>query len=109
MNIRKFLSVHNSLACTQYLMSTLVLRCAYMQVLPIAESKLKQQYCVFAGGLNYQIEHHLFPTLPRHNLAKIQNRVQSLCERHGLLYETCGMGVGTVRVLQRLAHVASHA
>lgn len=62
-----------------------------------------------AGGLNYQIEHHLFPTLPRHNLAKIQSRVQSLCERHGLLYESCGMGVGTVRVLQRLAYVASHA
>lgn len=63
----------------------------------------------FTGGLNYQIEHHLFPTLPRHNLAKIQSRVQSLCERHGLLYESCGMRVGTVRVLQRLAHVASHA
>lgn len=63
----------------------------------------------FTGGLNYQIEHHLFPTLPRHNLAKIQKRVQGLCEKHGLVYESCGMAVGTVRVLQRLAHVASHA
>jgi len=64
---------------------------------------------VRAGGLNYQIEHHLFPTLPRHNLGKIQSRVQQLCEKHGLLYERCGMAVGTVRVLQRLAHVASFA
>ena len=62
-----------------------------------------------AGGLNYQIEHHLFPTLPRHNLGKVQQKVQALCEKHGLVYENCGMGVGTVRVLQRLAHVASHA
>lgn len=23
------------------------------------------------GGLNYQIEHHLFPTMPRHNLHKV--------------------------------------
>ena len=25
------------------------------------------------GGLNYQIEHHLFPTMPRHNLKKVQD------------------------------------
>ena len=25
------------------------------------------------GGLNYQIEHHLFPTMPRHNLSKVRN------------------------------------
>ena len=62
-----------------------------------------------AGGLNYQIEHHLFPTLPRHNLSKVQQKVQQLCEKHGLHYENCGMAAGTVRVLQRLAHVASHA
>lgn len=23
------------------------------------------------GGLNYQIEHHLFPTMPRNNLKKV--------------------------------------
>ena len=26
----------------------------------------------FAGGLNYQIEHHLFPMLPRHNFHKVR-------------------------------------
>ena len=25
----------------------------------------------FAGGLNYQIEHHLFPMLPRHSFHKV--------------------------------------
>ena len=29
------------------------------------------------GGLNYQIEHHLFPTMPRSNLAKSQRLVQN--------------------------------
>ncbi|KAL2621894.1 hypothetical protein R1flu_002099 [Riccia fluitans] len=28
-------------------------------------------YDWFSGGLNWQIEHHLFPTLPRHNLHKL--------------------------------------
>ena len=31
------------------------------------------------GGLNYQIEHHLFPTMPRPNLARAQDLVRSFC------------------------------
>ena len=73
------------------------------------QAQLVESHHAFAGGLNYQIEHHLFPTLPRHNLGKVQQKVQELCEKHGLHYENCGMAVGTVRVLQRLADVASHA
>jgi fatty acid desaturase len=38
------------------------------------------------GGLNYQIEHHLFPTMPRFNLAKAQRIVQPFCIRHELPY-----------------------
>jgi fatty acid desaturase len=38
------------------------------------------------GGLNYQIEHHLFPTMPRRNLRHCQPLVRSFCARHGLLY-----------------------
>jgi fatty acid desaturase len=40
----------------------------------------------FTGHLNFQIEHHLFPTMPRHNLYKIAPLVKSLCERHGVPY-----------------------
>jgi fatty acid desaturase len=38
------------------------------------------------GGLNYQIEHHLFPTMPRFNLAKAQRFVQAFCIRQELPY-----------------------
>jgi len=41
----------------------------------------------FTGGLNRQIEHHLFPTLPRHNLQKAEKLIAALCSKHGLLYE----------------------
>lgn len=38
------------------------------------------------GGLNYQIEHHLFPSMPRPNLIKVRPLVRAHCERHGVQY-----------------------
>ncbi|XP_075403727.1 fatty acid desaturase 2-like protein FADS2B [Tenrec ecaudatus] len=40
----------------------------------------------FTGHLNFQIEHHLFPTMPRHNYHKVAPLVRSLCAKHGLPY-----------------------
>jgi fatty acid desaturase len=38
------------------------------------------------GGLNYQIEHHLFPNMPRPNLRHAQPLIRAFCEEHGLAY-----------------------
>ena len=38
------------------------------------------------GGLNYQIEHHLFPNMPRPNLRHVQPLVRAFCEEHGVAY-----------------------
>ena len=38
------------------------------------------------GGLNYQIEHHLFPSMPRPNLRRAVPIVREFCEDHGLPY-----------------------
>jgi len=38
------------------------------------------------GGLNYQIEHHLFPSMPRPNLKLVQPMVREHCAKHGVLY-----------------------
>jgi fatty acid desaturase len=38
------------------------------------------------GGLNYQIEHHLFPSMPRPNLRRSQPLVRAFCLQHGLAY-----------------------
>lgn len=40
----------------------------------------------WSGHLNFQIEHHLFPTMPRHNLAKVAPLVKSLCQKYNLEY-----------------------
>uniref|UniRef100_A0A2R8MZQ6 Acyl-CoA (8-3)-desaturase n=1 Tax=Callithrix jacchus TaxID=9483 RepID=A0A2R8MZQ6_CALJA len=42
----------------------------------------------FSGHLNFQIEHHLFPTMPRHNYHKVAPLVQSLCAKHGIEYKS---------------------
>ncbi|WP_019634593.1 fatty acid desaturase family protein [Actinomadura atramentaria] len=42
------------------------------------------------GGLNYQIEHHLFPSVPRPSLRALQPLVREHCARVGLPYEETG-------------------
>ncbi len=43
------------------------------------------------GGLNYQIEHHLFPSMPSPSLPRSQALVRAFCEQHGLRY--CEKGI----------------
>ncbi len=38
------------------------------------------------GGLNYQIEHHLFPSMPRPSLRQVQGLVRDFCAATGLGY-----------------------
>jgi fatty acid desaturase len=53
------------------------------------------------GGLNYQIEHHLFPSMPRPNLRRAQTLVRGFCHEHGVAYcETT--------ILRSWRHVLSH-
>lgn len=42
----------------------------------------------FHGGLQYQIEHHLFPQLPRHRLPLVKPVLLEICSRHGIRYES---------------------
>ena len=41
---------------------------------------------VVLGGLNYQIEHHLFPSMPRPNLRRCRPLVRKFCRERGLPY-----------------------
>ncbi|XXG85291.1 hypothetical protein AAC387_Pa11g0396 [Persea americana] len=42
----------------------------------------------FHGGLQFQVEHHLFPRLPRCNLRKIAPVVRDLCKKYNLPYNS---------------------
>lgn len=43
------------------------------------------------GGLNYQIEHHVFPRMPSANLHKVRPMVQAHCAEHGIPYTETGL------------------
>ncbi|WP_461145676.1 fatty acid desaturase family protein [Salinifilum aidingensis] len=54
------------------------------------------------GGLNYQIEHHLFPSMPRPNLRHAQRIVREHCASRGVLYSQCGLFHSYALVLRHL-------
>jgi len=55
------------------------------------------------GGLNYQIEHHLFPNMPRPNLRRAQPLVRAFCVHHGLAYTEASL-VGSYAEAVRHLH-----
>jgi fatty acid desaturase len=61
------------------------------------------------GGLNYQVEHHLFPSLPRHNYHLVAPLVQEACARHQIPYHKVTFLQGMREVLERLRRVSELA
>ncbi|TPQ21611.1 acyl-CoA desaturase [Streptomyces sporangiiformans] len=57
------------------------------------------------GGLNYQIEHHLFPSMPRPSLRHVQELVRTFCARHGIAYYETGLFDSYAQVLRHLHSV----
>jgi len=43
------------------------------------------------GGLNYQIEHHLFPNMPRASLRKVAPMIREYCRDKGVVYTEVSM------------------
>lgn len=54
------------------------------------------------GGLNHQVEHHLYPHMPRPNLRRAQPVVESFCERHGIPYSKTTLVRSYAEVLRHL-------
>lgn len=57
-------------------------------------------------GLNYQIEHHLFPTCPRNKLKLLTPYVQDVCRRMNLEFTTVGIVETNRMILRELRAVA---
>lgn len=54
------------------------------------------------GGLNYQIEHHLFPSMPRPSLRRCRSLVQAFCAQHELPYHELNLVASYAQVLRAL-------
>ena len=57
------------------------------------------------GGLNYQIEHHLFPSMPRPALGRSQPLIMEFCRQHGLPYCEASLVGSYAQALRYLAIV----
>ena len=58
------------------------------------------------GGLQFQIEHHLWPRIPRHNLRSVRDIVKPFCAKHGVTYNELGFVDANRRVLSKLRQTA---
>ena len=59
------------------------------------------------GGLEYQVDHHLFPTMPRHHLPAAHELIVSFCKEHGIKYNEASLLKGTMDVIEHLDVVAT--
>ncbi len=62
-------------------------------------------FAVIFGGLNYQIEHHLFPSMPSRNLRRCQPIVKKFCEGRGVTYCETSLFASYARALSYLNSV----
>ncbi|MDP8950858.1 MAG: fatty acid desaturase, partial [Actinomycetota bacterium] len=59
------------------------------------------------GGLNYQIEHHLFPSMPRNKLREAQSIVKAFCREHAIAYHETSVLRSYREILQHLHEVGA--
>lgn len=57
------------------------------------------------GGLNFQIEHHLFPTMPRKNLRSARRIIKDFCRTRQIPYYETGMIRSYVEILRHMHRV----
>jgi fatty acid desaturase len=60
---------------------------------------------VAMGGLNYQIEHHLFPSMPRPHLRRAAPVIAAYCRAHGVPYMQTGLFASYVIVVRYINRV----
>ncbi|GCF11019.1 fatty acid desaturase family protein [Dictyobacter arantiisoli] len=59
------------------------------------------------GGLNYQIEHHLFPSMPRNKLKRAQRLVKDFCRERNIPYHETHILESFREILTHLYHIGA--
>lgn len=86
--------------------------CIYRLCLCCTIVTLKYQYAysihilTLPLSLPRQVDHHLFPMVPRHNLKQVHILVESFCKEHNVTYHETDMWSGTCEVLSHLSTVS---
>ncbi|MGH7434522.1 MAG: fatty acid desaturase family protein [Polyangiaceae bacterium] len=77
-----------------------------MQVRSTSNYEVSRPVSVLCGGLDRQIEHHLFPMLPPPRLREVAPEVRAICERHGVPYKTDTWGATLRKALVHIKDLA---
>ncbi|CAL8112289.1 unnamed protein product [Orchesella dallaii] len=59
------------------------------------------------GYVNYQIEHHLFPTMPQFRNKLAVDRVRALAQKHGLPYEVLSYKEASIKMIKNVLEVSN--
>src|SRR6266540_2618713 len=59
-----------------------------MQAEASNDFEVSRPISILCGGLDRQIEHHMFPLLPPERLREIALEVRAICEKYGVAYKT---------------------
>jgi linoleoyl-CoA desaturase len=78
-----------------------------MQVEAARDVEMPEWLSILCGGLDRQIEHHLFPRLPPNRLRQIAPRVREICKKHGVNYRSDTWSRTMASVLGELRRLSS--
>ena len=62
------------------------------------------------GGMQCQLEHHIFPTMPRYNYPAVSKLLRAWAEEHGFEYRVTGefkIIADNVELLKKMAHAST--
>ena len=76
-----------------------------MQVEATNNFEVSLPVSMLCGGLDRQIEHHLFPRLPPNRLREIAPAVRAACEAHGIPYRTDTWGRTLAKALRHVRNL----
>jgi fatty acid desaturase len=79
----------------------------HQQVLTSRNVKANPITDFWYGGLNYQIEHHLFPNMPQNKLREAQKVVRTFCQTHGIAYTETSISQSFREILLSLREVSA--
>jgi linoleoyl-CoA desaturase len=77
-----------------------------MQVEASNNFEVSRPVSILCGGLDFQIEHHLFPALAPERLREIGPEVQAICERYGVVYRKESWGKTLVKALKHIQQLS---
>ena len=74
---------------------------------PAGTSIIPRVLDFYYGGLNSQIEHHLFPRVPHHRYREMRPLVRAFCHKHGLGYQQTSLYRALASVGNHLGHMTA--